>query len=294
MAVPITKAHHYIPRGYLKRWATGADGKLCVFHHHPRGLTFTRQTAAQTGYRKHLYTATLNPQFADKLEREFMSKVDDEASKLIDLFTLGAIPELDAKQRDGWTRFLMSLMYRSPEGVARIREKFAEILSRSPIEITPEMRTEYATKRIPEHPESLEDYLAMMRPRDVELGTMMSVANVSDMEGPGTKINAMEQRVLHLQASKRELLTSDRPLIMSAGLDDPTCFLMLAISPRHLFIATHTKERMAQILHHVDSGAVTKFNNQGVCERAEQFVYGTDASQVNCVKKFFAINVRQD
>jgi hypothetical protein len=287
MAAPVTKDHHYVPRGYLKRWATGADGKLCAFYYHPKGLTFARQTPAQTGYKRHLYTATLNPQFSDRLEREFMSKVDDDASKLLDLLTGGPIPELDAKQRDGWTRFLMSLMYRSPEGVAKLGEKFAEILARTPIDITPEMRAEYAEKRIPEHPESLEDYLAMMRPRDVELGTLMSIANVSNLEGPGTKINAMEKRVLHLEASKREFLTSDRPLIMSAGLDDPTCFLMLAIGPRHLFVAAHTKERIGQILDHVESGAVTKFNNQGVCERAERFVYGTDSSQLNCAKKYF-------
>jgi len=289
MAAATTKDHHYIPRGYLKRWATGTEGTLCTFYYHPRGLAYNWRSPAQTGYKPHLYTAKLNPQFGDRLEREFFQGVDDDASKLIDLFTSGPIPELDPRQRDAWTRFLMSLMHRSPEGVAKIGEKFAEILARTPIEITDSMRAEYAAKRIPEHPEALEDYLAMMRPRDIEIGTMMSIANISNLPDAGTTINAMTKRVFHLKGSKHELLTCDRPLIMTNGLGDPTCILMLAIGPRHLFVATHSEQRMQDVVANIDSGGVTKFNNQGVCERAEQFVYATSPTQESFVRKYFRL-----
>lgn len=279
--------HHYVPQGYLKRWLSGNDVMLTRFQHNPKELTPLRVTTAGTGYDKDLYTSKLNPQFGDRLETEFMQKVDSDASKLIDLFSAPTIPELTKAQLDGWTRFLMSLMHRSPARVASLKKRFAETLAVTPIDLTDDLRADYAARHRPEDPPTLEEYLAMKRPQDADLGGLLTVANVSNSEKIGTTINGMVKHVIHLRASKHELLTSDCPLIQEGGLDKPMAFLMLAIGPRHLFVATNTQHRMSQILANVDSGEVTRFNNVSVCQQAERFVFGTNASQSGLVKKFF-------
>lgn len=281
--------HHYVPQGYLKRWLSGNDIRLTRFQHNHKEVVPLRVATAGTGYEKDLYTSKLNPQLSDRLEKEFMQIVDSDASKMIDLFTdpSGVLPDLTKSQLDGWTRFLMSLMHRSPARVADLKKRFAEVLARTPVEITDELRESYVANHRPEDPPTLEEYLAMKRPQDAELGGLMTIANVSNSEKIGTTINKMVKSVIHLKGSKHELLASDRPLIQEGGLEHPMAFLMLAIGPRHLFVATNTQHRMSQILANVDSGEVTRFNNVSVCQQAECFVYGTNASQLNLVKKFF-------
>lgn len=281
--------HHYVPQGYLKRWLSGNDIRLTRFQHNYKEVVPLRVATAATGYEKDLYTSKLNPQLSDRLEREFMQVVDSDASKLIDLFTdpSGTLPPLNKSQLDGWTRFLMSLMHRSPARVADLKRRFAEVLANTPIAITDDLRADYNARRGEGDPPTLEEYIARRQPQDAELGGLMTIANVSNSEKIGTTINKMIKHVVHLKTSKHELLASDRPLIQEGGLDNPMAFLMLAIGPRHLFIATNTQHRMAQILANVASNEVTRFNNVSICQQAERFVYGTNASQLNLVRKFF-------
>lgn len=288
MAANVSKDHHYVPRGYLKRWATGTDGKLVAFFHHAKGLDCDRKTPAQTGYAPHLYTATLNPKFGDALEREFLSKVDDAASKLMDLFTSGdVIPPLNATQMNDWSRYLMTLMHRSPARMADLHEQLAETLKTVNPEITPELEADYATWKRPGDPATLAEYFASTRPRDVDLGAKKLLAILSNSLPIGTHINRMTKKVFNLKGTKHELLTSDQPLIVSGGLGRTDAFLMMALSPHRLFVATNTDERMSSLASHIESGLLTKENNASVCQNAERFVYGTDFSQTSFVRKYF-------
>jgi hypothetical protein len=63
-----------------------------------------------------------------------------------------------------------------------------------------------------------------------------------DNPNVGRHINSMIWGVIGTEKSSFEFLTSDRPLIMTNGLDNPSSYLILPIGPRRIFVAVKSKE----------------------------------------------------
>jgi len=281
--------HHYIPKFYLKRW-TGPDGKLVVFLRQHHGIAARLKTPSQTGWEPRLYSTSLQTKGTpDQLERGFMAPLDDVAAEVADIMVTraGGSVELDRRHRDGWTRFLMSLMHRSPARVAAIKAQFADVFDQTPVVVTSEHRVEYERLRQRDWPASVEDYLESKRTESVEQGGLIMIARLADSEMLGTHLNGMVQQVIRLTGKTKLLLTSDQPLVVSGGLGDPNTFLMLALSPHHLFLSTNTETRMGTILAQVASGRVVLENNASVVRNAERFAYGSSEAEFAFVKTHF-------
>jgi hypothetical protein len=286
--VRVSTKHHYIPEFHLKRW-TGADGKLAVFQYQPVGLMARLKTPAQTGYEKNLYSSSaFKPEHQDILERAFMQPIDDMAAKVADLFiTNQTTRTLTQAESDGWTRFLMSLIHRTPSGVATVQANFSEAFDSIPYEITDKDRADFEAIRRADGPQTIEEYMVAMRQTALEIGRVNSLRTLSDHPELGMLINTMPMTIVHLGPTQHDLLTSDRPLILSGGFKHDSTFMMLAISPRHLFVCAKTQGRLEEILAQVDSGKVVQENNFSVCHNAVKFVYGRRESQIDFVKKYF-------
>src|SRR6266702_584623 len=114
MSVPVK--HHHLPVFYLKRW-TGEDGQLCQFSRPHQEIVSHRRYPAQTGYVERLYELPgLPPAEAQRIEQGFMQRVDSLAAQAL------AMLENDesritpnSKLRSAWSRFIMSLLMRTPE-----------------------------------------------------------------------------------------------------------------------------------------------------------------------------------
>ena len=82
--------------------------------------------------------------------------------------------------------------------------------------------------------------------------------------------------------AKYPLLTSDRPIIMTNGLNLPDAHIVLPISPRRLFIATKNEESFRYFLEMNPRALAEAVNNQ-VSQQARKFVFGSDDSQLKFV-----------
>lgn len=286
-----TAAHHYIPRGYLKRWATQSDGNLCRFKWTPGGLSALRLAPAATGYEPHLYTSQLDPSVGDRLEREIMAPIDNVASKVLDVFNSEplSLSGLSSTERDGFARFVMSLMHRSPARLGEVKAQWSKTWHGLALNITEVERASYAAEKRPHDPERLEDYIADYRaksgPSEIEVGALNMVAMLSDSQTIGTLINGMWQTIIKLETAEHELLTSDRPLLGEGPLRDDGAYLMLAVGPRRLWLAAHSKARLENL---IDADAMVASYNVGVCKNAEKFVYGTTGALREFVAQHFA------
>jgi hypothetical protein len=132
--------HHYLPVFYLKSW-TGADGRLCEFSR-PYTLKPGRVMPAKvpvkprrthpdgTGYVRGLNTfRTLPTALADFLENRFLKRADDFASQALSRFLEDDV-NLDVEIKSGWSRFILTLLHRTPEAMERHTNQIVEYYPR--------------------------------------------------------------------------------------------------------------------------------------------------------------------
>ena len=109
------------------------------------------------------------------------------------------------------------------------------------------------------------------------------LTEIIDNDRVGPTIFGMKWVVVDVSSAKNTLMTSDRPVVMPHGLDNPDCYIALPISPTKLFIAAHT-DRFKQLKpghEHV----VVKEINKAVVTQAREFVWAVDDTQLAFVRK---------
>ena len=85
------------------------------------------------------------------------------------------------------------------------------------------------------------------------------------------------------ERASHTLLTSDRPIIMTAGLVEPDHHLALPIGPRALFVAA-TTEQTERILRGWDPRKLMQHVNDRVASQAAKYVWGLNGSQLRFVE----------
>jgi Protein of unknown function (DUF4238) len=243
--------HHYIPVFYLRQW-TGADGRLCEFSNpydrvkprrvHPDGTAYVRGLNNIPG---------MAPEDADFLETYFFRKTDDDAARALRILLAERPWKFTDTERSGWSRFITSLIARNPEEIGRLKAAGQALFDKA----LPEIEADYAARREPTDPPTYAEYVAIHSPNPRGRAGAILVQGVIDHPMIGTKINNMRWMVLQDARPKNLLLTSERPVVMTNGLDADNSQLILPISPKHVFVATNNPRtenyiRFHAALHH--------------------------------------------
>lgn len=156
MSIP--KKHHYLPKFLMQRWANSEN--LVTEYRRPYGqLVAKSKHPNQTGYLHELYANEnrVDPVERQALEMVFMQKVDSRAAEaLIYLDDKKKKPD-DPILRDAWSRFLMSLMHRSPERVKYLTEM---VIKYEEGTLDPGLHEKYLEIRAVDDPETYDDWLA--------------------------------------------------------------------------------------------------------------------------------------
>ncbi len=274
MPHPDGDKHHYIPKFYLKQW-TGDDGKLCEFSIPFNTVRPRRTVPDSTGYQRGLYTfRELPPQAAHFLEGQFLLHADDGAFNALS-YLLRDDLTLSPKMKDAWTRFLMTLFHRTPEGVARLKQ---ENETRLPVEIE-EFRPQYENLRQANSP-TFEEFRSQLTEADYQAILLKTLHKLMDSQLVGRLLNSMLWGTIQVESARFPMLTSDRPIIMSNGLRQPGAHLIIPISPCRAFALTDTQETAHRLQA---TGSFVERVNDLVVRQARRFVYGTDDRQLRFV-----------
>jgi Protein of unknown function (DUF4238) len=100
----------------------------------------------------------------------------------------------------------------------------------------------------------------------------------------GEHINGMDWRILNLGKPQNAILTSDRPVVMSNGIGNPDSFILVPMTPTHLFVAVNRHRAFEKIGELLQSQALPKLMNNAIVTQAQKFVYGQDDSQLRFVE----------
>ena len=114
--------HHYIPIFYLTQWASGNPLKLWqMMRGYEGNIGFKHNTPASMGYQDELYAMfNVGDGLKNWLEENFFRIVDNDASLALQELLADNL-NLRGRLRNGWSRFLMSLMCRTPFRIEYIR-----------------------------------------------------------------------------------------------------------------------------------------------------------------------------
>ena len=265
------KDHHYVPVFYLSRWQ-GSDGCVCRFSR-PNGKEVKAKRFAPKGtaFEHRLYeTHGLPPEQAQTMEKDFMSKIDDNAAKALtilenDLQRKG----LTSADRSSWSRFLWTQMFRAPRDIAQLKSSVKQEWNKE----SQTLRESYAARRSSDDPVTFEQYMEQHNPSYADELAFSVARTLMDHSQICHLLNEMHWCVLGVPQGCNLLLTSDNPVYMTLTLVADDDFLLMAIGPRRLFVATVKPETLCRIQTR-PRGELVNIINMFTVQRADRYVYG--------------------
>ena len=270
--------HHFVPKCYLKRWA-GPDKRVCEYQRPYKKVVARRVHPDGTGYKRFLYAVPERP--ADKInavETGFLKPVDNDASFCLDIFLVGG--QIPDRLRSCWSRFIMRMMQGHPDRLAEF-EKKARAAVQSDLTWH---QAEWEKVRRPGDPESYREALASLGSDAFSGFGARALPKLSDLKNVGQVLNDLAWTIVRDWGSEEKLLTSDRPVITSNGLQRPDAHVLMPIGPSALFMATAHADTRKNFLDQIVSGEfIPKLNHIVACQ-AGQFVYGVDDGQLEFVE----------
>ena len=258
--------HHYIPVFYLKKWR-GAKGVLCEFSRPYNHIVPRRGSPDSMGYERGLYKIEgVKIEFENNLEEVFFKPTDDKAAKVLHLILNDEIKILSQKDRYSWSRFILSLLLRTPKFIEQTTQKIdAYVDQLNHKDLVGKTYQEYGLLKA----QHVQDIIQS----DKVLNLIMSMKWFI--------VNAIKC------SSKIDLLTSDRPIITTNGLGYSYSHLVMPVSPNHLFCAVNEESERQKLIDVFDKNNIYKLVNEHVVRQARKYVYGTDDSQQLFVSRRF-------
>jgi len=283
-----SKKHHYIPVFYLREWSDINSDRRLVEFSRPYGPTVKplRKHPSATGYVDKLYELKgLPDDLAQGIEDEFFRPIDDDAAQALKILKKRSNQAyLSASLRLAWSRFILSLMLRSPEDVAQIKSLIVHEWAAA----MPALQKKYDEVRNASDPESIDVVLRSRNAHYVEHFGMEIAQNLIDHEDILRLIQSMIWLGVHTDGAQKELLTSDRPVLMSATLGEREAFIILPIGPRTIFVGVN-EDHVAERIRHRPPSELVEAVNTFVVQHAVKFAYSRSESPLRFVQKHMSI-----
>lgn len=121
--------HHFIAQFLLGAWSDD-QGKLWRFTNPWADKVAAEYVApAELGYEECLYSVPgEQPERAQRIEQHLMSRLDSLAATAHQMLLAGEMAAMGSRYRSAWSKFIMSLWFRTPDGIAGLKDAMAALL----------------------------------------------------------------------------------------------------------------------------------------------------------------------
>jgi hypothetical protein len=273
--------HHYVPEFYLKRWAK--ENEIWRFSR-PYGSEVKAHKVVPKGtaFEINLYKVQgAPPEKAQAMESDFLKKVDAQAAEALVQLENGLDEnKWTSESRSAWSRFLLTQMLRAPEDIAQLKSSVAEDWSKA----IPELEEAYAKIKSNGGPTTVSEYLQSLGEGQIDAFALRIAQSLMNHKNFGQALNDMHWLVLNVPEDCFPLLTSDRPVWMTATLTEPNAFITIPIGPRRLFIASVSRETQHRIKMNRRAELV-KNRNRITVQHAVKWVFGDTNAMLPFIQK---------
>jgi hypothetical protein len=272
--------HHFIPAFFLQQW-TDADKKLVEYTIKVGKLIIKRVGPRSTGYETGLYSfPELPPDVAQYLEQVFFDYADRMAAEALHGQLAGKPKSSSPDLVSAWSRFVVALHLRHPDGMPELRTAAKSIWDSS----GKAFQADYEAIKKPEDPSTFDEYLAAKDPLTPIKVQVNMIIKVFDNEKLGRHINNMNWGVIDVSASNHRFLLSDRPVVFANLTSNAEGAVYLPISPTRIFIGTNHIDRL-KALSSLSARDLVQNSNRFLVGRARRFVWAQDESQTTFIEK---------
>lgn len=280
------KRHHYIPVFYLSRWAVRDDKRLCQFSRPYKKVVPERKHPEATGYLKRLYELEgLEGDLAQQVESRFFSPVDSAAADALAIMEQqGNHGVWDKRLRSAWSRFLHSMLLRTPEDLDLFKASWRTLMLDDK---TDEWEARYNEIKGPGDKLTFKEFVASISEQTHNRSAVHALVHMIDNPRLGFKINNMPWWVIDTDPDDYPLLTSDRPVIRTNGLNAPNGHIALPVGPHRIFVVAKDQATL-NVIRSANIRQVVREVNRQVCEYAVKYVYAIDDTHLEFVDKHFA------
>lgn len=233
-----------------------------------------------TGFIMRLYEKRGLPEnIAQEFESAFLAPVDGRAAEsLYEMLEAKLGGALRPGRRLAWTHFLLSLLFRMPEDIELLKRNVRNDWIMS----IPDMQDRYVELKRPEDPDLLADYLNTQEISVFEESAMSIARRMMNHTNVANRIQAMHWSIVELDEAPIELLTSDRPVIITSRLGQPDSHILLPIGPHRLFVAVQDRKNSRWLRSRTHRDLVTLINKR-VVGNANRLVYAGNESQTRFI-----------
>ncbi|GMN03723.1 hypothetical protein MTsPCn3_24540 [Erythrobacter sp. MTPC3] len=253
----------------------------------PGVIASHRKHPAAIGWEERLYDFPAMDKKTLDFETLLFKRIDQHASDLFTKLKNSPNPILSKRETETLAVFLLTLMHRSPAGIAAMRQLSKMLFE----EVRAEIRDTYNTTRSEIEPLTVEDYEAQQGP-DAYLDHFSNIfRSVVFSEKIAAFLANLHWKRVKLEAPDRRLLLSDDPLIRTNGLAGPEGHVAFPLSPKFAIIGCNQSQYFDKIFSQSPRILIGKFNEQTV-QSARHFVVGVDEQQDRFVRNRFGKSQR--
>ena len=164
-----------------------------------------------------------------------MARLDRDAAEALVLLEAGRSEKgWTSTARNSWSRFLLAQMLRAPDDITQLKSSVGQEWNKQ----SQKLREDYAARRSPNDPLTFEEYIDQKNPAHADERTFRIARKLMEHTDFCQLLSDMHWLVLEVPQDVYPLLTSDRPVWMTATLIEDDDFLTMPIGPRRLFTAT--------------------------------------------------------
>jgi hypothetical protein len=275
--------HHYLPIFYLKSWTSENDQKLCQFSRPYKKVIDKRVYPAETGFQNYLYSVPgLPEEEAQFIETHFMQMLDTRACDAYRKFLQQKKDDLTPEEADAWSRFVYAIMFRNPENIASMEQRYKVF---APV-VVEEWRERYAKIRKSTDPETFDEFKANFLASPYNTSGMHVIPRMLNSDRVIGRIRSFTFWTVRLgEFDFPKFLTSDRPIIMKNGLGKADAHIIMPLSPRVLFISARGTS-LYENINATPRHKLAKTVNFFITRQSHKYVYGESASQLSFVSKY--------
>lgn len=256
-----SRKHHYVPRFLLKPWSVDGELKGYWWNSQRRRLECKRKGPKAFCFEIDLLQLKEHQNGRDVLEHEFFGSIDMKGA-IAREHLLEKGPEfLDNDRRCDFARLLLSLEYRQPTYVQRLRNEQSFLANA--IDRDSKLREAMNADGITLPPSAYAKEIGI----DLEDKAIFTIQYLVDSARAGDRLINFDWRVIHLRPGDGTLVLSDRPLVRLLGLNHPKASWFLPLSPRTLFFAAKrpsdyervSPQKLAKELNYSSAGQSLKY-----------------------------------
>lgn len=276
--------HHYIPRFYLQNWAL-SGGKIFEYSVGRKGEIRTRAVSPRsTGFVYDLYKVDILPEkYAYDVEKFFLAMVDSRAASVLRKIVSGGRQEISREERMVFSNLVLSLVVRNPEELNLFKSQFFRDWDKK----IPEIEYKYReTLWRPGYPDSFCEYEKLMAPDYWKVAVYEVFCDLIWNEEFSRLLSSMYWGVREVAVAGKQVLTSDRPVIMTNGLMGENAHVLLPISPNKIFFCSPSKG-VVQRLGDLSDRKLIREINRKIMSQALKYVYSSSKFDIDVVKKRF-------